>query len=157
MCLAFYQTRFSQQSRYLTRRCNSQVEGVQGAWHAVRRLIGRLGSWHKSTKVVLEQAMRNSHLKKGPTVRSVDGSRAMKFDFDPASFTLASAVEQTFHSRNGDYALGSVKALFGQQQLDLEAAFKKRKEWPFQPKVHAELGMADHFSCWELEFWGGDC
>lgn len=157
MCLAFYQFRFSQQYQDLALRCESRLEDSQEAWQATRHLIGRLGSWHKSTKVVLAQAMRNPHMRQSPPVRCVDRFGATKFNFKPASFTLASAVEQTFSSRNGGHALDSARALFKQQQLDLHEAFRKRKHWPFQPKVHAEVAMADHLFRYGLEFWDEDC
>jgi hypothetical protein len=156
-CLAFYQFRFSQWFHCLTLRCESRPDGSHKAWRATRHLIGRLGSWHKSTKIVLAQAIENPQLKRSPAVRCVDCFAATKFDFNPASFTIASAVEQTFSTRNRDYALDSARALFEQQQLDLDEAFKKRKEHPFQPKVHAEVLMADHFFRRELEFWNGNC
>ncbi|CAD0083683.1 unnamed protein product [Aureobasidium vineae] len=89
--------------------------------------------------------MKNPQLKRSPAVRCVDCFASTKFDFNPASSTIASAVEQTFSTRNRDYALDSARALFKQQHFDLDEAFKKRKEHPFQPKVHAEVLMADHF------------
>jgi hypothetical protein len=144
-CLAFYQFRFSQWFHCLTLRCESRPDGSHKAWRATRHLIGRLGSWHKSTKIVLAQAIENPQLKRSPAVRCVDCFAATKFDFNPASFTIASAVEQTFSTRNRDYALDSARALFEQQQLDLDEAFKKRKEHPFQPKVHVLE--------WKLLYW----
>jgi hypothetical protein len=154
-CLAFYQFRFSQQSQQLASRCSSQIGISQDAWQAVRHLIGRLGSWHKSTKAVLALAMRDRCLTKSPPVRVVDHLNPMRFTFRPADLTLTSAVENTF-ALNGDHALSSVRALFQKRGLDLDETFKKRKEWSFQPKVHAEAVMADHFFRHNLVFWGED-
>jgi len=161
LCTLAYSFRDLESLKVLTQKKHSATT-APSLWSELRHYIGRLGSWSKASKVLLDVAATHPNLISGFRVNSLVSPPPM-------------AVPGTVQKTNLDSALGRMLPAGQSNRLDqLKEILKKNpvlsvsnpvvstafvEEYTdknFKPRIHAELLVLEHFHFKRLEFVNRD-
>lgn len=151
LCNSAYHFRRTESMRHLRSKCMSTSRPE--LWSLVRHYIGRLGSWFKASKKLVEYCQQSPFLLKGfhvervPDVQAIEAPRAgCVTELQPLLKRMlptydSAHIEQTLQ----DSRVSSAASIAEQYVSRITSS-------TFQPRMHAEIVVLEHFHINGLSF-----
>ncbi|TKA61205.1 hypothetical protein B0A55_12809 [Friedmanniomyces simplex] len=153
LCKKASDFRLTDDARTLARRARSDQTGL---WRYVCHFIGRLGSWLKAARFLLEHAADFADILSSPLTEIVPFEDCGRFRPPPAMWELDTLLSRTL-SPHFDVSKDRLDHLFGSGAFAAGSAqLRKCHERGWRLKAHAEASMARFFYKENRQFVNGE-
>jgi len=126
-------------------------------WHEIRHYIGRLRSWPRSAELLVRVARRHPFLVSGFICQIVPTPSPMRSPSPDEKTNLNSVLRGMLgksESERYEKLQGILKCM---RHFDIEAYFKEQyADKNFNPRIHSELRILEHFYAGGREFVNND-
>lgn len=154
-CNLAYYFRYSQPGTKLTLKVTSGVNS--DLWSFIRHYVGRLGSWSKSSKVLVRVAHEAPHLFNNYQLGSVANIARAAMPVYDTDLRLRDALARALPKYDAQLLNRAIKNMQQVSKGNIEDIYAERcKAQDHKPRVHAEISMMEHFYFNQLPFVDDD-
>ena len=141
---------------WVNRLSRSAEEGTHCVlWKSIRHHIGRLGSWIKASKVVVDYYRRNPPVALNFEFQQLSNPQRSKIPSLLQETDLKGVLKDTIPEYDIDHVERKLRDLPGYRSKSVEDLFVRRIALSkARFRIHAELTLLEHFLSRGFEFWG---
>ena len=155
LCAAADRFRDSESLKCLSRRIS--LTESPSIWSLLRHYIGRLGSWHRSSRTLVDYSHEDPEIFQDIHLKSLVTPKPIRAPAIQRSTNLSNALskmytpEEQFHLRQGVQSLQRLRGF--DMGLEFQEEYRDKN---FKPRVHAEVWLLEHFHTNQLTFVEND-
>ncbi|KAB8356711.1 hypothetical protein FH972_024286 [Carpinus fangiana] len=155
LCAAADRFRDSESLKSLSRLVSATTS--PSMWSLLRHYIGRLGSWHRASRTLVEYAGMRPELFEGIRVNALPTPRPIRAPLVDDLTNIRSVLSRIYLVEERVTLEQNIQSLQRLRRFDLNLEFKTRyRDKNFRPRVHAEAWLLEYFYSKDLVFMDAD-
>ena len=150
-CLFAYHFRFTTSRAHLSHKIDNTAN--PGVWSLIRHYIGRLGSWFKASGILVRFCQRSPHILHDFCVELVSAPKPILAPKAEEGTELRAVLERMLPKYDSTQLEQVLQRSQAPGSAKIANMFSDKFAAPkFQPRIHVELVLLEHFHSRNLEF-----